>query len=243
MAAAGQNRRVAAKKQGVNVRLLVVEDEVRIAEILRSALSRSGFTVDAVGLYSDARAALEVNPYDAVILDLGLPDGDGLALLKDMRARGNAVPVLVLTARDAVEHRVAGLDTGADDYLIKPFAMSEVIARIKALLRRPEGALGALLKSGNIAFDTIGRDLRVGETVLVLPRRESAILEHLMRRAGRVVPKAVLEEKLYGIDDELGSNAIPVHVHHLRRKLLDRGATVEIHTVRGVGYILVDGDA
>ena len=192
---------------------------------------------------SDARAALEVNPYDAVILDLGLPDGDGLTLLKDMRARGNAVPVLVLTARDAVEHRVAGLDTGADDYLIKPFAMSEVIARIKALLRRPEGALGALLKSGNIAFDTIGRDLRVGETVLVLPRRESAILEHLMRRAGRVVPKTVLEEKLYGIDDELGSNAIPVHVHHLRRKLMDRGATVEIHTVRGVGYLLVDGDA
>ena len=231
------------QQAGLNVRLLVVEDEVRIAEILRSALSRSGFAVDAVGLCDDARAALAVNPYDAVILDLGLPDGDGLRLLKDMRAQGNAVPVLVLTARDAVEHRVAGLDTGADDYLIKPFAMSEVIARIKALLRRPEGALGALLKSGNIAFDTIGRDLRIGETVLVLPRRESAILEHLMRRAGRVVPKTVLEEKLYGIDDELGSNAIPVHVHHLRRKLMDRGATVEIHTVRGVGYLLVDGDA
>jgi len=227
----------------VNVRLLVIEDEGRIAEILRSALSRSGFAVDTVGLCDDARAALEVNPYDAVILDLGLPDGDGLALLREMRARGNAVPVLVLTARDAVEHRVAGLDTGADDYLIKPFAMSEVIARIKALLRRPEGALGALLKSGNIAFDTIGRDLRIGETVLVLPRRESAILEHLMRRAGRVVPKTVLEEKLYGIDDELGSNAIPVHVHHLRRKLMERGATVEIHTVRGVGYLLVEGDA
>jgi DNA-binding response OmpR family regulator len=227
----------------VNVRLLVIEDEVRIVEVLRSALSRSGFAVDAVGLCSDARAALAVNPYDAVILDLGLPDGDGLKLLKDMRAQGNAVPVLVLTARDAVEHRVAGLDTGADDYLIKPFAMSEVVARIKALLRRPEGALGALLKSGNIAFDTIGRDLRIGETVLVLPRRESAILEHLMRRAGRVVPKTVLEEKLYGIDDELGSNAIPVHVHHLRRKLMERGATVEIHTVRGVGYLLVDGDA
>jgi DNA-binding response OmpR family regulator len=225
------------------MRLLIIEDEARIVEILRSALSRSGFAVDAVGRCGDARAALEVNPYDAVILDLGLPDGDGLALLKDMRARGNAVPVLVLTARDAVEHRVAGLDTGADDYLVKPFAMSEVIARIKALLRRPEGALGAQLRSGNIAFDTIGRDLRIGETVLVLPRRESAILEHLMRRTGRVVPKTVLEEKLYGIDDELGSNAIPVHIHHLRRKLMNRGATVEIHTVRGVGYLLVDGNA
>jgi DNA-binding response OmpR family regulator len=236
-------RRLTRRRKVANMRLLIIEDEVRIAEILRSALSRSGFAVDAVGLCGDARAALEVNPYDAVILDLGLPDGDGLALLKHMRARGNAVPVLVLTARDAVEHRVAGLDTGADDYLIKPFAMSEVIARIKALLRRPEGALGATLRSGNIAFDTIGRDLRIGETVLVLPRRESAILEHLMRRAGRVVPKTVLEEKLYGIDDELDSNAIPVHVHHLRRKLVERGATVEIHTVRGVGYLLVDGNA
>src|SRR3982075_4305836 len=142
------------------MRLLIIEDESRIAEILRSALSRSGFAVDAVGLCGDARAALEVNPYDAVILDLGLPDGDGLALLKDMRARGNAVPVLVLTARDAVEHRVAGLDTGADDYLIKRFAMSELIARTKALLRRPGGALGTTLKAGNITFDTIGRDVR-----------------------------------------------------------------------------------
>jgi len=219
---------------------LIIEDEARIAEILRSALARAGFAIDAVGLYGDAEAALAANRYDALILDLGLPDGDGLALLKKMRERGNATPVLVLTARDAVDDRVSGLDSGADDYLIKPFAISEVIARIKALLRRPEGALGALLKSGNIAFDTIGRDLRVGDSVLALPRRESAILEHLMRRAGRVVPKAVLEEKLYGIDDELGSNAIPVHVHHLRRKLLDSGATVEIHTVRGVGYLLVD---
>ena len=222
------------------MRLLIVEDEARIAEILHSALARAGFAVDTVGLYADAQEAVMANPYDVIILDLGLPDGDGLGLLKEMRGSGNTVPVLILTARDAVEQRVAGLDSGADDYLIKPFAIAEVIARIKALLRRPEGALGALLRSGNIAFDTIGRDLRVGDSVLVLPRRESAILEHLMRRMGRVVPKAVLEEKLYGIDDELGSNAIPVHVHHLRRKLLDSGATVEIHTVRGVGYLLVD---
>jgi DNA-binding response OmpR family regulator len=222
------------------VRLLIVEDEARIAEILHSTLSRAGFAVDTVGLRGDAQEALAANPYDAVVLDLGLPDGDGIGLLKWMRDHGNTVPVLVLTARDAVEHRVAGLDSGADDYLVKPFAVAEVIARIKALLRRPEGALGATLRSGNIAFDTIGRDLRVGDSVLMLPRRESAILEHLMRRAGRVVPKAVLEERLYGIDDELGSNAIPVHVHHLRRKLMDSGATVEIHTVRGVGYLLVD---
>ena len=225
------------------MRLLIVEDEARIVEILRSALSQSGFAVDDVCFCTEARAALAANRYDAVILDLGLPDGDGLALLKRLRLNGNTTPVLVLTARDAVEHRVAGLDTGADDYLVKPFATSEVVARIKALLRRPGGALGATLTSGNVAFDTIGRDVCIGETVLALPRREGAILEHLMRRAGRVVPKAVLEEKLYGMDDELGSNAIPVHVHHLRRKLKSCGATIEIHTVRGVGYLLIDGDA
>ncbi len=222
------------------MRLLVIEDEARIAEIVRAALVRNGFTVDVVRLCADAREALATNPYDAAILDLGLPDGDGLELLKELRAGRNAVPVIVLTARDAVEHRVSGLDAGADDYLIKPFAMAELIARTKALLRRPGGALGATLRAGNIAFDTIGRDVHIDESVLVLPRCEAAILEHLMRRVGRVVPKSLLEDKLYGLDDELDSNAIPVHVHHLRRKLTENGANVEIHTVRGVGYILTD---
>jgi DNA-binding response OmpR family regulator len=222
------------------MRLLVVEDEARIAEALRVALSRAGFAVDAVATVADARAALPVAPYDAVILDLGLPDGDGLDLLTEHRQAGSRVPVLVLTARDAVEARVAGLAAGADDYLIKPFAMAELIARTKALLRRPGQALGTVLEAGNIIFDTIGRDVRVEAVILALPRQELAILEHLMRRLGRVVPKNVLEEKLYGIDEELGSNAIPVHVHHLRRKLAEAQATAEIHTVRGIGYVLVD---
>ncbi|MGE5151698.1 MAG: response regulator [Rhodospirillaceae bacterium] len=222
------------------MRLLVVEDEARIAEIVRAALQRDGFAVDVLSLCADAREALATTPYDAAILDLGLPDGDGLKLLKELRGKGNAVPVLVLTARDAVEHRVAGLDAGADDYLIKPFAMTELVARTKALLRRPGGALGTTLTSGNVAFDTIGRDLTVGDKTVLMPRREMAILEHLMRRMGRVVPKSLLEDKLYGLDDELESNAIPVHVHHLRRRLADGGATVEIHTVRGIGYLLVE---
>src|SRR5262249_19904242 len=157
-----------------------------------------------------------------------------------LRSARNGVPILVLTARDAIDDRVSGLDAGADDYLIKPFATAEVVARIKALLRRPGGALGATLQAGNILLDTIGRDVRVGGIPLQLPRRECAILEHLLRRQGRVVPKAVLEEKLYGIDDELESNAVPVHVHHLRRKLQDAEATAEIHTVRGVGYLLTE---
>jgi DNA-binding response OmpR family regulator len=222
------------------MRLLVIEDETRIAELVKAGLGRAGFTVDVVGLCGDARAALAVASYDAAIIDLGLPDGDGLELLRELRTGGNQTPILVLTARDAVEDRVCGLDTGADDYLVKPFAMTELIARTKALLRRPGGALGMTLKAGNISFDTVERDVRIGGASLVLPRRESAILEHLMRRLGRVVPKSIFEEKLYGLDDEHGSNTIPVHVHHLRRKLLEAGATAEIHTVRGVGYLLTE---
>ena len=222
------------------MRLLVVEDEPRIAEVLRAPLEQAGFAVDFVRLCAEARAALDAHPYDAAILDLGLPDGEGLTLLAGLRRRGNPIPILVLTARDAVEDRVCGLDTGADDYLVKPFAVTELIARTKALLRRPGGALGVNLRAGNIQFDTVGRDVRVDAIYIQLPRRESAILEHLMRRLGRVVPKAVLEEKLYGLDEELESNTIPVHIHHLRRKLLDAGAAVEIHTVRGIGYLLVE---
>jgi DNA-binding response OmpR family regulator len=222
------------------MRLLVIEDEPRIAEILRPPLEQAGFAVDFVRLCAEGRAALASHPYDATILDLGLPDEDGLHLLAELRARGDTLPILVLTARDAVDDRVCGLDAGADDYLVKPFAITELVARTKALLRRPGAALGMTLSAGNIRFDTVGRDVRVGETCVQLQRRESATLEHLMRRLGRVVPKAVLEEKLYGLDEELESNAIPVHIHHLRRKLLDAGAKVEIHTVRGIGYLLVE---
>lgn len=220
------------------MRVLLVEDEQRIVEILTGALTKQGFTVDAVGTAAAAREALASIQYDAAILDLGLPDGDGLTVLARTRAGGENVPILVLTARDAVEDRVSGLDGGADDYLVKPFATAELIARVKALLRRPGGALGAVLKAGNLSFDTRGRDANVGRTPVPLSRREAAVLENLMRRLGRVVPRAVLEEKLYGLDEEIESNAVPVHVHHLRRKLIEHAATVEIHTVRGLGYLL-----
>jgi DNA-binding response OmpR family regulator len=220
------------------LRLLLIEDELRIVELLSTALSRANFAVDAVSTCADGRAALSGTQYDAAILDLGLPDGDGLALLSATRAGGNKIPILILTARDAVEDRVSGLDSGADDYLVKPFATTELVARIKALLRRPGGVLGTILQAGNVAFNTIMHETTVAGAYLALPRRESATLEQLLRRFGRVVPKAVLEDKLYGIDELIESNAVPVHIHHLRRKLLDAGATVEIHTVRGVGYLL-----
>lgn len=225
------------------MRVLIVEDERRIVEILTAALRKSGFAVDAVETAADAGAALSTVSYDATILDLGLPDDDGLEVLASARRSGKEVPILVLTARDAVEDRVLGLDAGADDYLVKPFAMAELVARVKALLRRPGGALGAVLRAGNVTLDTLGRDAKVSDQAVSLSRREVSILEHLMRRLGRVVPRAVLEEKLYGFGEEIDSNAIPVHVHHLRRKLLASGATVEIHTVRGIGYLLTEPEA
>src|SRR6266705_532544 len=159
------------------MRLLVVEDEARIVELLHSAFQRAGFVVDAVGTAAAGCEALALVTYDAIILDLGLPDGDGLQLLATMRRGGNNVPILILTARDAVEDRVGGLDAGADDYLVKPFAVSELISRIKALLRRPGHALGTILQAGNAAFDTIGREVTVDGEYVVLPRRESATLE------------------------------------------------------------------
>ena len=223
------------------MRLLVIEDEDRLSGILKAKLSEIGFAVDVAGSAEDASIALELINYDAAILDLGLPDDDGLAVLAAARQAGKALPILILTARDAVEARVAGLNTGADDYLTKPFAMSELVARIKALLRRPGGVLGMTLEAGNVRLDTIGRELSIGGNPVRLSRRELAILEQMMRRFGRIVPKAVLEEKLYGIDEEPDSNPIPVHVHHLRRQLEAADASLAIHTIRGVGYILADG--
>lgn len=222
------------------MRLLVIEDEERLSDILKSKLGEIGFTVDIAGSAEDASIALELINYDAAVLDLGLPDGDGLAVLNAARAAGKALPILILTARDAVEDRVAGLNAGADDYLTKPFAMAELVARIKALLRRPGAVLGMTLEAGNVRLDTIGRELSIGGNPVRLSRRELAILEQMMRRFGRIVPKAVLEEKVYGIDEEPDSNPIPVHVHHLRRQLETASANVEIHTIRGVGYILAD---
>ncbi|MDE2486835.1 MAG: response regulator transcription factor [Alphaproteobacteria bacterium] len=220
------------------MRVLLVEDESRIAELVAATLARAGFTVDVLVTAQDAGHALAATPYDAAVLDLGLPDADGLQVLAELRRRGSSLPVLVLTARDAVEDRVAGLDAGGDDYLVKPFASVELVARLKALLRRPGAALGTRLQAGRLTLDTLERAAEVGGAPLRLARQELAVLEHLMRRLGRVVAKALLEEKLYGDGDELGSNAIPVHVHHLRRKLVQSDARCEIHTVRGVGYFL-----
>ena len=220
------------------MRLLVVEDERELAALLRLALERGGFTVDLAHDLAATGDHLALARYEAVILDLALPDGDGLALLRQLRARGSALPVLVLTARDAPEDRVAGLDSGADDYLIKPFHMPELVARVRALLRRPDAVLGVTLTLANLTFDTTTRQGRVGAADIGLSGREATLLELLLRRQASVVTREALEQGLYSFDAQLGSNAIEVLVHRLRRKLADAEAQVCVHTVRGIGYLL-----
>lgn len=220
------------------MRILLIEDNIRLSELTASALRASGFAVDPVHGAGDAEAALSVSSYDVIILDLGLPDLDGMDLLDDIRRRRLATPVLLLTARDDAASVVAGLNGGADDYLRKPFNMEELIARIRALLRRPGIPVDTALREGNIELDTVTRQVRVGDAPLTLSRKEASALELLMRRAGTVISKSGMEEALYGFGEEVSANAIEVLVHRLRRKLSGAGAAMEIHTLRGIGYLL-----
>jgi DNA-binding response OmpR family regulator len=206
--------------------------------LLLNALSRAGFATDLVTGITDAENYLALAAYDVMILDLGLADGDGLTLLCALRRRASMLPVLILTARDAPEARVTGLDAGADDYLIKPFHMPELISRVRALLRRPNAALGVVLELGTLMLDTAVRQAKVGTTPLDLSQRELALLELLLRRQGRVVTREAIEQGLYGFDTTLGSNAVEVLMHRLRRKLADADARAVVHTLRGVGYLL-----
>ncbi len=222
------------------MRLLVIEDEPELSRLLHDALARAGFAVDRAENVAATHDHLRVAQYDALILDLGLPDGDGLELLQALRRTGCTLPVLILTARDAPEDRVVGLDTGADDYLVKPFHMPEVISRVRALLRRPNAALGVRLQLGNLTLDTVSRSTLIADAPIVLSARETALLELLLRRQGGVVTREAIEESLYGFDTTLGSNAMEVLVHRLRRKLQEAGATPLVHTLRGVGYMLTD---
>jgi len=223
------------------VRLLLIEDNERFATLLKQGLANAGFAVDVVGTARDASAGLEVGRWDIVVLDRGLPDGDGLDVLAEMRRRADTTPVLILTAHGSLKDRVTGLQSGADDYLVKPFALEELIARLQALLRRPGNLLGLALRLGNLTLDTVARQVFVDERPIAFSAREIAVLEHLLRRSGRVVAKSLLESNLYGPAQEVGSNAVEVHVHRLRRHLVETGATVQVHTVRGVGYMIGEG--
>lgn len=216
------------------MRLLVVEDDAVLRDGLQVGLSAYGWTVDVVGRIEDALAALAASSFDLVVLDLGLPDGDGLEVLRHVRARRADVGVVILSARDAVADRIEGLDTGADDYLAKPFDLDEVAARLRAVRRRMLGRATPALSHGPLTLDPKARLAWLGDHTLLLSRREFAILEALVERPGQVISRSQLEERLYGWQEEIGSNAVEVHIHHLRAKL-GQGM---IRTVRGVGYTL-----
>lgn len=220
------------------MRLVLVEDELEMATALSAALGRYDMILDHAPTLDHALAALANHVHDGIILDRQLPDGDGLSLIPRVRALKSGIPVIVLTARGAVDERVRGLDMGADDYLAKPFAVEELLARIRALMRRSPDITPMTARIGKLVFDFDGRQAQVNGQLLDLPRRELLVLETLARRQGRTVQRSTLEESVYGYDDEIQSNSLDAHVSRLRRKLADTGAGVEIHSIRGVGYLL-----
>jgi len=222
------------------MRVLLVEDHQEMVAALRAALTRHDMIVDHAFNLSEAEVIAADGNYDAVVLDRQLPDGDGLSLIPKLRASGNVVPVLVLTARGDLADRVAGLDNGADDYLAKPFAFEELLARLRALSRRPAGVQSDIVQVGRISFDFTHREASIEGKALEMPRRELLVLEALVRRMGRMVQRASLMEAVFGLDDEVQPNALDTHISRLRRKLADADAGVTINGIRGVGYLLRD---
>jgi DNA-binding response OmpR family regulator len=220
------------------VRVLLVEDEPEMVAALRVALTRQDMIVDHAPNLCEAEAIAAASNYDAVVLDRRLPDGDGLSLIAKLRRSGNIVPILVLTARGDLADRVAGLDHGADDYLAKPFAFEELLARLRALLRRPAHVQFDIVRAGRIAFDLVHREASIAGKPLKMPRRELLVLEALLRRFGRMVQRSSLMEAVFGLDDEVQPNALDTHISRLRRKLTDADAGLTINGIRGVGYLL-----
>jgi len=222
------------------MRLLIIEDNHRLAGLVASGLARQGYACDTAASLGQADDCLAAADYDAIILDLGLPDGDGLTWLARVRSTSHMVPALILTARGALGDRIAGLDAGADDYLVKPADVEEIAARLRALLRRPGNRAPTIISSGRLAFDTTSRVATIGDVAIDLARREADLLELMLRREGRVVQRGVIEEALYSFNDPVTPNAIEAVVSRLRRKLEEHGETGRLHTVRGVGYMLSD---
>ncbi len=218
------------------MRILLIEDDAMIGKAVRQGLGHAGFAVDWV---TDGRAAelsLANGVYDLAILDLGLPKKDGMVILSALRSLGNAMPVLIASARDTVRDRIAGLEAGADDYVLKPFDLDELVARVRALLRRHAGGGSPVLRCGALTLDPMRKTVHKDGVPVALSAREFSVLEALMQRPGAVLSRERLEESVYGWGEEVGSNAIEVHLHHLRKKL----GTASIKNVRGVGYRVTD---
>jgi DNA-binding response OmpR family regulator len=220
------------------MKILIIEDEQRLARLLKQGLEEQGFVVDLAYDGSEGQFQAEQYPYDAILLDLMLPEVDGLAILKGLREKGNDVPVLIITARGDVEDRIKGLNLGADDYLAKPFNLEELIARLRALIRRSRGQSSPLVTVGDLVIDSNARTVARAGTVILLSAREYDLLHYLALSAGTVVSRTELIEHIFTSDYEWDSNVIEVHISHLRTKI-DKGySPALIHTVRGAGYIL-----
>lgn len=220
------------------MRILLVEDEPRLAESLRKVLERERFIVDHASGMESAREASKLGTFDLVLLDRSLPDGEGLSLLPSLRADNPGIHVIVLSARNGVNDRVAGLDGGADDYLTKPFSIDEMLARIRAVFRRPAKLAHATIRAGSLVFDLAYEEVEVDGARIDLPRRELRVLAALIKRRGRTVQREALENAVFGFDDEIQSNTLDSHISRLRRRLTAAGARIEIHAIRGVGYLL-----
>jgi DNA-binding response OmpR family regulator len=221
------------------MRILYIEDDDILAQYVQIGLKPTGFAVDRVTNAEDGRLALSAVAYDAVLLDLNLPDADGITLLKKLRAERNTTPILILSSRRRTDERITGLHAGADDYLPKPFEVGELAARLHAVTRRSR-RFSSDLACGNLTFMPEDQTASVMGQPLRLRRREAAVLGCLLRNSGRAVSKPAIEEQLYAFGEEVASNSVEVHVHNLRKQLAGAGATVRIETRRGIGYILVE---
>jgi DNA-binding response OmpR family regulator len=220
------------------MRVLVVEDEKKTASFIRKALQAEGFAVDVCHNGDEAWAAARATPFDAIVLDIMLPGRDGLSLLRQLRERQNATPVLLLSARGEVNERVEGLNAGADDYLPKPFVIAELIARVRALGRRGSETKSPVLRVGDLALDTVTREARRGGVAIELTAREYRLLEFLMRSAGRICGRMAILEKVWDYDFDPGSNLVDVNVMRLREKIDADFEPKLLHTVRGIGYVM-----
>jgi len=221
------------------MRLLIVDDNLELARAIADGFARRHVASDIAATAATAEHLFRTIEYSAMVLDLGLPDDDGLNLLKRLRNAGHAHPLLILTARNEPERRIEGLLAGADDYIVKPFLFDELHARLEAILRRSSGYFGRNLELADVSLNTTTRELSVGGATIAASMRETEILEILLRRKEHLVPRRIMEDQLFGAGDALGSNAVEVYVHRIRRKLERHSANVQIKTVRGLGYMLL----
>jgi DNA-binding response OmpR family regulator len=226
------------KDEWVEMRILLLEDEKEMAEALSAALVKQGIVIDHTMLLGDAAELALQHDYAAILLDRRLPDGDGLSLIPKLRQAGTYTPIIVLTARNDSKERIEGLDVGADDYLGKPFLVEELMARLRAILRRPANLAEPQIEVGRMIIDPLHVGVTVGEAPLDLPRRELLVLVTLAKRSGKTVLRSTLEAAVYNYEEEIQSNALDAHISRLRRRLSDAAAGVAIHSIRGVGYLL-----